>query len=384
MIIKNVNIITNNEILNNYCIEISDGKIINIASCIDGGDYLDGKGCYLSAGFVDTHAHGGGGADFMDLDDDAYQKITYAHMIHGTTSLVPTLLPSSINNLKRAINNYKNAKNYHTNLLGIHLEGPYISKDQAGAINKEYIKEPKLAEIKDLVNEADGAICRITLAPELNGASEVIEYLRDNNICISIGHSDASLDCVKEACKKGASLITHFYSACSSIKRINGYRVCGIVEAGYLIDDLDIEIIADGAHLPIDLIKYICKFKDLNKISLITDAMRAAGTDLKETYLGDRKDGTPCIIEDGVAKLKDRSAFAGSIATSDLLVKTMLKAGVSLVNAIKMITINPIKALGSKYKKGQIKVGYDADLVMFDKDINISTVIVGGEIVYKK
>ena len=384
MIIKNVNIITKCEILNNYCIEIKDGVISNIAKNIDTDNYIDGLGRFLSPGFVDMHIHGGGGYDFLDENDEAYQKITYAHMIHGTTSMVPTLVASSIDDLKKAIIRYKNAKNYVCNLLGLHLEGPYLNKEQCGAINIDCLHDPNIEEAKELIELANGAITRITLAPELANSYELIKLLKENNITISIGHSNATLDIVNNAYNNGANLITHFYSACSSITRINGYRVLGIIEAGYLIDDLDIEIIADGSHLPIELLKYICKFKNHKHISLITDAMRAAGTNLKETYLGKMGEGTECIIEDGVAKLKDRSAFAGSIATCDQLVKTMLKAGVELNEAINMVTINPIKALGSKVKKGEIKVGNDADIVLFDENIDISLVIINGEIVYKK
>ena len=384
MIIKNVNIITRSEILNNYCIEINDGTITNIAKDINADNYIDGLGRFLSPGFVDMHIHGGGGYDFLDENDETYKKITYAHMIHGTTSMVPTLVASSIDDLEKAIVKYKNAKDYTCNLLGLHLEGPYLNKEQCGAINIECLHDPNIEEAKELIELANGAIARITLAPELANSNELIKLLRENNITISIGHSNATLDIVKNAYNNGANLITHFYSACSSITRRNGYRVLGIIEAGYLIDDLDIEIIADGSHLPIDLLKYICKFKNHEHISLITDAMRAAGTNLKETYLGKTGEGTECIIEDGVAKLKDRSAFAGSIATCDLLVKNMLEAGIELNDAINMVTINPIKALGSKFKKGEIKVGNDADIVLFDEKVDISLVIINGEITYKK
>ena len=384
MIIKNVNIITRNKILNNYCIEINDGIITNIAKDISTDNYIDGLGRFLSPGFVDMHIHGGGGYDFLDENIETYQKITYAHMTHGTTSMVPTLVASSVEDLKKAIIRYKNVKDYKCNLLGLHLEGPYLNRVQCGAINVDYLHNPDIEEINGLIELANGAITRVTLAPELANSDELIKLLKENNITVSIGHSNATFDVVKDAYKNGATLITHFYSGCSSITRKNGYRILGIIEAGYLIDDLDIEIIADGSHLPIDLLKYIYKFKNHEHISLITDAMRAAGTNLKETYLGKMGEGTPCVIEDGVAKLKDRSAFAGSIATCDLLVKNMLKAGVGLNDAINMVTINPIKALGSKYKKGEIKVGNDADIVLFDENIDISLVIINGEITYKK
>lgn len=166
----------------------------------------------------------------------------------------------------------------------------------------------------------------------------------------------------------------------STITRRQGFRVPGVLEAAFLIDDMNVEIIADGCHIPHSLLAYVTKFKKLERIALITDPMRAAAQNVTESFLGHRNDPLPVIIEDGVAKLCDRSAFGGSIATADRLIRNMIKAGTSLSDAVKMMTSNPIEMMGLDLKKGRLCEGYDADICIFDENINIKKVLVGGEI----
>ena len=176
--------------------------------------------------------------------------------------------------------------------------------------------------------------------------------------------------------------ITHFYSCVSSITRRDGYRVAGVLEAGYLIDGMDVEIIADGSHLPPSLLRFVTKFKSPERVALVTDAMRAAGQTVTESFLGSPRDPLPVIVEDGVAKLTDRTAFAGSVATCDMLLRTMLKIDTPLPIAVKMLTVNPLRMMGLDVKKGLLKQGYDADVCVFDSDVNVSLVLVGGRIAY--
>ena len=169
----------------------------------------------------------------------------------------------------------------------------------------------------------------------------------------------------------------------STITRRNAFRYAGVVEAAYMVDDMTVEIIADGVHLPKSLLQFVYKFKGPDKIALITDSMRGAGMPDGPSILGSVKDGQSVIIEDGVAKLPDRSAFAGSVATADRLVRTMIQvAEVPLVDAIKMMTETPAKIIGIDRDKGKISIGMDADLVLFDKNINIKMTIVNGSVVY--
>ena len=180
---------------------------------------------------------------------------------------------------------------------------------------------------------------------------------------------------MEEAAKRGCRLVTHLYSCTSTIKREQGFRIAGVVEATYLTDEISAELIADGCHLPHELLRLAYKLKGPDKLAFVTDGMRAAGMNVEgEFEIG----GVPCIVEDNVAKLLDRSAFAGSIATTDRLVKTGVETGIPLTDTLKMMTETPARIMGLE-KKGKIEVGYDADLVIFDKNIDIKTVILQGE-----
>jgi len=345
---------------------------------------IDCRGLYISPGFVDIHQHGGGGSDYMDDDPDAYLNATEAHLRHGTTSVMPTLLSADEGNIHRAVDAYLKATRdprIRANLLGIHVEGPYISAAQAGAQKPEHIRDFDSAEYERIWQRSQGHIKRWSVAPEVAGAEEFARFAKNKGICLSIAHSNAELATVEEAFMWGFRHITHFYSCISTITRKGGFRVPGVLEAGYFIEDMNVELIADGCHLPLSLLQYVCKFKAYSNIALVTDAMRAAGQEVSESFLGSMDDPLPVVIEDGVAKLQDRSAFAGSIATADRLVANMVTAGLPLQAAVRMMTVNPLRMMGIDLPKGQICKGYDADLCVFDDDISVSMVICMGEFV---
>lgn len=199
----------------------------------------------------------------------------------------------------------------------------------------------------------------------------------------SIGHTNATFADCDAAYKAGCSIMTHFYSCMSTITRRNAYRYAGVVEYGYWQDGMDIEIIADGIHVPSDLLKLVVKIKGVEHIALVTDSMRAAGMPEGPSILGGLNGGQEVLVEDGVAKLTDRSAFAGSVATADRLVRTMIhNGGVTLPEAIRMITANPARIMGIGSRKGSLREGYDADLVLFDDNINIHKTIINGITVF--
>ena len=225
-------------------------------------------------------------------------------------------------------------------------------------------------------------ILRWTGAPELDGSARFAQVLTEKGILPCIGHSDADSDVVKEAFKNGFTHVTHLYSCTSMVHRKNAYRYAGIVEAAYLNDDMTVEIIADGIHLPADLLKLIVKIKGKENVALITDSMRAAGMGEGESMLGSKIDGLKVVVEDGVAKLPDRTAFAGSVALCDRLIRTMLNlAEVSLEDAVYMATKTPARIMGFE-KTGDILPGYDADIIIFDDGINIEKTIIDGKTVY--
>jgi N-acetylglucosamine-6-phosphate deacetylase len=276
----------------------------------------------------------------MDGTVEAFLGVAETHAKHGTTAMVPTTLTSTNDELLVTFETYKRAKKLNTKgakFIGIHLEGPYLSSRQCGAQDPKYLRNPK-AEDYNAILKASQDIVRWSVAPELEGSIELGKVLKESHILPSIGHTDAIYEEVVKAYKAGYTHMTHLYSAMSSVTRKNAYRYAGAVEAAYLIDDMTVEIIADGIHLPQALLQFVYKFKGADKTALCTDSMRGAGMPDGEYILGSLKNGHKVIVENGVAKLPDRSAFAGSVATTDRLVRTMIQvANVSLIDAIKMI-----------------------------------------------
>jgi len=389
ILLKNGKIITPVRTINNGAVLIDNGKIEAVFENnkkIETGNNVktvDVKGNYISPGFIEIHTHGAGGYDFMDGDVQSILGACKKHMEFGVTSIVPTTLTSTMEELFFMLDNFKIAKKENKegpNILGLHLEGPYFSMEQKGAQDPRYLKDPDPVEYKKILDYSND-IVRWTVAPELMGAMEMGRELRKRGILGSIGHSNAVYEEVLKAYENGFTHLTHFYSGMSMVRRINAYRYAGIVESGYLIDEMTVEIIADGKHLPASLLKLIMKVKGADRTCLVTDSMRAAGMPEGEYVLGSQKDGQRVIVEEGVAKLLDRSAFAGSVATADRLVRTMINlADVSLEDAVKMITLTPARIMGIDGNKGSVSSGKDADLIVFDKEINVLMVIVNGKI----
>lgn len=386
--ITNANIITPYRIIRNGVVLIKKGEITYVGEDnFTTEDYfeIDAKSNYISPGFIDIHTHGGGGYDFMDGTVEAFLGAAEKHAEHGTTSMVPTTLACTKEELKNTFEIFREAKDINkkgAEFLGLHLEGPYFAMAQRGAQDSRYIKNPDSREYNEILSWSDDII-RWSAAPELEGALEFGQCLRDKGILASIGHSDAIYEDVLKAFKCGYTHITHLYSAMSGVRRINAYRYAGVIESAFLIDDMTVEIIADGAHLPASLLKLIYKIKGSSRIALVTDSMRGAGMPEGETIIGSIKNGQKVIIEDGVAKLMDRSAFAGSVATADRLVKTMIDiADVPIIEAIKMMTSTPASIIGAEKRKGTLAIGKDADLVMFDENINIKMTLIKGNIIF--
>ncbi|MES2446325.1 MAG: N-acetylglucosamine-6-phosphate deacetylase [Bacteroidota bacterium] len=386
--IINGNIITPTHIIKNGTLLIIDNKIELISEVdVDTSDYqiIDAKGNYVSPGFIDIHIHGGGGHDFMDGTEEAYLKIAEIHATYGTTAMAPTTLTCAKEDLLKAVDLYKSANAKNTKgaqFIGLHLEGPYFALNQSGAQDPRYIRNPDVAEYKEILAHGD-VIKRWSVAPELPGAAEMGKYLKANGIIAAIAHTDAIYEEVVVAVENGYSLATHLYSAMSGVTRRNTYRYAGVIESALLMDEMDVEIIADGIHLPAPLLKLVYKVKGSERTALITDAMRGAGMPEGESVLGNKDTGLKVIIENGVAIMADRSSFAGSVATTDRLVRTMVQiADVSLIEAVKMMTQTPAKIMGIEENKGTIAAGKDADVLIFDENINIKITMINGNVVY--
>ena len=387
-IFTNARIVLPDTILDDHYLSVKNGVIESIGKGtpdrkqLNSCTTVDCGGQYLSPGFIDIHCHGGGGADFMDGHMEDILTAARAHLIHGTTGICPTTLTCSDEELFTFFESFRQAREVTEqmpHLLGIHLEGPYFSPAQAGAQPPKYLVHPRPEHYHEILRRGQGNIVRWSAAPELPGALELGDELAGKGIKVSMGHSDAGFEDIVNAMEHGYSQITHFYSAMSTITRKRGRRVLGLIECGYLFDRLKVEIIADGIHLPPELLKLILKCKNHDDICLVTDSMRGAGMPDGPSLLGSKKNGVPVIIEDGIANMPDFSSFAGSVATTDRLVRVMVqKAGLPVWEAVKMASLNPASFLGIQETYGSIQPGKSADLLIFDDDIHISSVYVSG------
>ena len=364
-----------------------DGGIIASPTASEASEVIDAGGAYLSAGFIDLHTHGGNGHDFMDGTVEAFLGAAELHARHGTTTLLPTATSGSYKETCAMFDTLERAQKANASgadMPGLHLEGPYFSPAQAGAQDPRFLKVPRPEEYLPILNSTD-KILRWSAACELKGAFEFAKACRERGILCAVGHSDADFATVKEAIGHGFTHLTHFYSVMSTVHRVNAYRVCGVVEAGYLLDDLTVEIIADGCHLPKELLQMVYRFIGPDRTCLVTDSMRGAGLpDGSESILGSLSNGQTVIIEDGVAKMPDRTAFAGSVATADRLLRTMVNlAEVPLCDAVKMLTETPARIQGLS-DRGTLDAGKRADIVLFDDGLQILRTVVGGRTVFAK
>ena len=374
MLIKNCNIIYLDKIeLGSVLIE--DGKIkeINPKSISDNLDIIDGSGLYLSPGFIDVHIHGAGGYDTMDGTFDAINEISKTIVKHGTTSFTPTTMTVSIEDINKSMLSIKKAKDNGTDgaiVLGAHLEGPFISPKAIGAQNPNYLVEPTIENFNAMVKNAEDAVVSITIAPEIPGAKELIKILSEKGIVCSIGHTKATYEEAIDGIKCGCSHSTHLFNAMTGFT----HREPGVV--GAIFDtDITTETISDGIHISYPSLRIAYKQKTSDKVLLVTDAMRACCMPDGMYDLG----GQDVVVKDSAARLLSGN-LAGSILTLDKAVKNVYEnTNMPLYEVVKMATLNPAKHCKVSHKKGLIKEGYDADLVLFDENINIKKVIVSGK-----
>ena len=339
-------------------------------------EIIDAKGAYVVPGGIELHVHGGGGRDFMEGTEEAFKVAVDAHMQYGTTSIFPTLSSSTVEMIKRAADTCsKLMEEPNSPILGLHLEGPYFNMAQAGAQIPEWIKGPVPEEYNDILESAP-CLRRWDEAPELDGSIEFIKACCEHNVLPSIGHTRAKYDEVHAANVAGMTHATHFYNAMPVVYKNREFKEAGTVESIFTEENMTVEVIADGIHVPPVMIRMIYQIKGVERMALITDALAcAASTDA--TAFDPR-----VVLEDGVCKLADRSALAGSIATMDRLVRTAVQqAQIPMADACRMISETPAKIMGVYDRKGSLEKGKDADIIMFDDQQQLKFVMQMGRVV---
>ena len=360
----------------------SDGVIDYVGAYDDcpADEVIDGSGCSLLPGFIDLHCHGGMGFDFTDASVEEMRKIADFHLKHGTTTLVATTMTATWDELYAALDRLGElfASELPTPIHGVHMEGPWCNPAQCGAMDISCMDTPNPAHLRALVKKYP-FIERVGAAPELENGLAFGKVGKELGLVVSANHTDADFSKIIEAADNGYTVMTHLYSGMRGTERRNLYRVAGAVEGGLYDDRLAVELIADGKHLPPELLKMVCKFKGTDRVCLITDATRGAGlSEGTETRIRKNVPGTEIVIDDGVAKLIDMTSFAGSIATADRLLWVIHKdAGMDLIEASKMMSAVPARVMGYA-DRGTIEVGKRADLVLVNADMSIKQVIFEG------
>lgn len=357
---------------------ISDGKILEITNsdlAVIGATVIDAKGMFIVPGFISMHCHGGGGHDFTEGTPEAFKTAAAAHLKHGSTTIFPTLSSTTFENIRLAAATCDQlmAEDADTTIMGLHIEGPYLNENMAGTQWKEFLKNPDPEEYKALV-ESTKCIKRWDISPELPGAHDFARYMTSKGILTAITHTEAEYQEIKDAFAAGFTHAAHFYNAMPGFHKRREYKYEGTVESVYLMDDMSVEVIADGVHLPATILKLVYKVKGVEKTCLVTDSLKFTG------YTGETINDPNYVIENGVCKWADRQTLAGSIATADVLVQTMVKkAGIPLEDAVRMASETPARLIGIADTKGTLEKGKDADIVILDNDANVRCVFTKGK-----
>jgi N-acetylglucosamine-6-phosphate deacetylase len=380
MIFKNGRLIFPNGVRDGLDLLVEDGLITAIRSQSPamGEEIVDLEGNYLAPGFVDLHVHGANGRDTMEASAKAFREICDYHASGGTTSLLLTTATAPIKAIIKVINEVRAQRSFRQ-IAGVHVEGPFISKTKAGAQRVTLMRLPTKKMYAPLLEHGD-VIKRVTLAPELPGALALIDALRERNISVSGGHSDAWEDDARDAFEHGMRSVSHTFNCMSSTRRRGIDRVAGLLEFAMSERGIICELIADGHHVSPTLMKMLYRAKGFTGICLVTDATAGAG--LKD---GSKFSlyGTKCVIENGVCLLADRSALAGSASRMIDLVRTMVtKVGVPLHEAIAMATDTPAFVIGLT-GKGQFKIGGDADLVVISPELEVLRTFLRGREIFR-
>ncbi len=349
--------------------------ITNSAEDIPSALVFSAEGKFVVPGGIDIHIHGGGGHEFIEASKNDFRTIMSSHALYGTTSFFPTLPACSMETIRKTVGICEDLiKEPDSPVLGLHLEGPYLNPHKVGAIIPEYVTPPKEDDYESIL-ESTNVIKRWDFAPELSGAMEFARCIHRHGVLGSLAHTEAEYSTVLQAYENGCTHATHFYNAMTSVHNVKEYKHEGTVESVYLIPEMTVEVIADGKHVPPTILRLIYQIKGPDHIALVSDALGpSAGA---QDGIFDRR----VVIHDGVCKLADHSALAGSIATMDVMIRTMVNAGIPFSDAVRMSSETPARILGVIDRKGTLEKGKDADIVIYDSDTRVQFVMQRGRVI---
>ena len=371
MIFKDFRVIFTDRI-ETMSVQIKNGKITSFSPDDPDDEVIEGKGRYLSPGFIDIHIHGAGNHDTMEGTFDALETISKTIAEHGTTTFLPTTMTVDTKEIRKAVEAAKVAQGQVSgaSIGGVHLEGPFINEGAIGAQNPKYVLKPTLEAFKEMVGNNLDLIKNITMAPEVEGALELIPYLRENGINVAMGHSVATYEQAMEGIRAGVNHSTHLFNAMTPFT----HRKPGVV--GAIFDtDITTETISDGIHVSYPSLRTAYKIKTSDKVLLITDAMMACGMPDGTYSLG----GQAVISKEGAARLTS-GALAGSILTMDKAVKNVFEhTNLPLHEVIKMASYNGALFIGAEKNTGKIALNYDADLLILSDDLKVQHVFIKGK-----
>ncbi|GAA0485144.1 N-acetylglucosamine-6-phosphate deacetylase [Salinibacillus aidingensis] len=384
LLIKNVTIYTEDEAISNGNILINNGVIQSIDRMNEESEtipedarIIDGSEMTAIPGFIDGHIHGAYGADAMDSTEEALDTMASFLPKEGTTSFLATTMTNSTENIEKALANAENykQKDGYAEMIGVHLEGPFVEKSKAGAQPQEHILEPDLEKFKKWQEMSGNTIRTITMAPEHDTDGSFMQELASQGVNVSAGHTDANFEGIKRAIPFGLHQLTHL---CNQMNGIH-HRDIGAVGAAFQLENLQAELIADGVHVAPEMLQLIYRNVGSDRLILITDAMRAKGLPDGDYELG----GQPVIVSNGKAVLEN-GTLAGSILKMRDAAKRMLEINdADIRDIIKMTAVNPAKQVDVYDRKGSISKGKDADILLIDDDLNIQYSLCRGTIAYK-
>jgi N-acetylglucosamine-6-phosphate deacetylase len=387
VIISNGTILTPQDRIDDGIVIIRDSVIVDVGKrgAIEEpaqAERIDAGGNYIAPGFVNIHVHGGKGADVTKITPETFKILAGFFAGHGVTSYLATALTSPGNVIFEVLDKVRSIigslQVNGANILGVHMEGPYLSPAQSGAHPRSLLSLPRPEHYMPFLEYSD-VLRQMTLAPELDGAAFLVRDLRKKGIVAAAGHTDGIFPEIIRAIDEGITHATHFFCNMSHFRRDNLKRVAGAVETLLYDDRITGELIADGWHLDPSLMKLLLKVKSCERVCFVTDAMPATGLPDGRYFMGE----VEAIVEKGIARLPDNSAYAGSVTTMDVCVRNgMSLLDLSLQDSLRMATLTPSEIIRVDKRKGSLEKNKDADIIIIDENANVLKTIIMGKLFY--